>query len=106
MPGPVSSPSLLTWIVYLATGVIGLAWTASALLPLVARLGMTLVFLQPSVSPADSEAAQALRAATAPDPARGYSSRGRRPPVVTVGAHVIFATATILFALLTAIGIS
>jgi len=98
--------SLLTWIAYLASGVIGLAWTASALLPLVAGLGMTLVFLQPSVSPADSEAAQALRAATAPDPARGYSSRGRRPPVVTVGAHVIFATATILFALLTAIGIS
>ena len=98
--------SLLVWIAYLATGVIGLAWTASALLPLVAGLGMTLVFLQPSVSPADSEAAQALRAATAPDPARGYSSRGRRPPVVTVGAHVIFATATILFALLTAIGIS
>ena len=43
---------------------------------------------------------------TAPDPVRGDSPRGRRPPVVTVGAHVIFATATILFALLTAIGIS
>jgi hypothetical protein len=98
--------SLLVWIAYLATGVIGLAWTASALLPLVAGLGMTLVFLQPSVSPADSAAAQALRAATAPDPAGGDSSHGRRPPVVTVGAHVIFATATILFALLTAIGVS
>ena len=101
-----ASASLLVWIAYLATGVIGLAWTASALLPLVTGLGMTLVFLQPSVSPADSSAAQALPAATAPDPARGDSSRGRRPPVVTVGAHIIFATATILFALLTAIGIS
>jgi hypothetical protein len=89
-----ASASLLTWIVYLATGVIGLAWTASALLPLVAGLGMTLVFSPPSVSPA----------ATASDPARG-ESHGRRPPVVTVGAHIIFATATILFALLTAIGV-
>ena len=101
-----ASVSLLVWIAYLATGVIGLAWTASALLPLVAGLGMTLVFLRPSVSPADSAALQALPATTAPDPARGYSSHGRRPPVVTVGVHIIFATATILFALLTAIGIS
>ena len=101
-----ASASLLVWIAYLATGVIGLAWTASALLPLVAGLGMTLVFLRPSVGPADGAAARALRAATAPDPARGDSSRGRRPPVVTVGAHIIFAIATILFALLTAIGIS
>jgi len=31
---------------------------------------------------------------------------GRRPPVVTVGAHIIFATATILLALLTVIGVS
>jgi hypothetical protein len=99
-----ASASLLTWIVYLATGVIGLAWTASALLPLVAGLGMTLVFSPPSVSPADSGAAPVIPAATASDPARG-ESHGRRPPVVTVGAHIIFATATILFALLTAIGV-
>jgi len=100
-----ASASLLTWIVYLATGVIGLAWTASALLPLVAGLGMTLVFSPPSVSAADSGAAQVISAATATDPARGGSSHGRRPPAVTVGAHIIFATATILFALLTAIGV-
>jgi hypothetical protein len=100
-----ASASLLTWIAYLATGMTGLAWTASALLPLVAGLGMTLVFLPPSASSADSATARGLLAATASDPARGDSSRGRRPPVVTVGAHVIFATATILFALLTAIGV-
>jgi hypothetical protein len=100
-----ASASLLTWVVYLATGVIGLAWTASALLPLVAGLGMTLVFLPPSAGPAGGTAAQALPAATASGPAGGDSSRGRRPPVVTVGAHIIFATATILFALLTAIGV-
>jgi hypothetical protein len=41
-------------------------------------LGMTLVFLPPSAS--------------------------RRSPVFTTGVHVIFAVATILFAVLTAIG--
>jgi hypothetical protein len=101
-----ASASLLAWIAYLATGVIGLAWTATALLPLVAGLGMTLVFLPRSASPVDSAAAQALPAAAAPGPAGGESAHGRRPPVVAVGAHIIFATATILFALLTAIGIS
>jgi hypothetical protein len=96
--------SLLTWIAYLATGVTGLAWTACALLPLVAGLGMTLVFLPPSASSADSAAAQALRTATASDPARGESSRGRSRPAFTVGAHIIFATATILFAVLAVTG--
>jgi len=95
--------SLLTWIAYLASGVIGLAWTASALLPLVAGLGMALVFLPPSVRRADTTPAQALPAAMSAA-ARGNSSH-RRPPVVTVGAHIIFATATILLALLTAIGV-
>ena len=42
----------------------------------------------------------------ASDPALGNPSRRRRPPVVTVGAHIIFATVTILLALLTAIGVS
>ena len=101
-----ASVSLLTWIAYLATGVIGLAWTASALLPLVAGLGMALVFLPPSVRHADTAPAQALPAAMTSDPARGNPSRRRRPPVVTVGAHIIFATVTILLALLTAIGVS
>ena len=101
-----ASASLLTWIAYLATGVIGLAWTASALLPLVAGLGMALVFLPPSVRHAGTAPAQALPAAMTSDPARGNPSRRRRPPVVTVGAHIIFATVTILLALLTAIGVS
>ena len=90
--------SLLIWIAYLATGVTGLAWAASALLPLVAGLGMTLVFLPLSASPAESAAAQGLPAG------RGDSSRSRHLPVFAVGAHVIFATATILFAVLAAIG--
>lgn len=89
-----ASASLLIWIAYLATGITGLAWTASALLLLVTGLGMTLLFLSASATPADGATAQA----------RGDSPRRRRPPVYSMGAHVIAATATILFAFLTAIG--
>jgi hypothetical protein len=80
-----AAASLLIWIVYLATGTTGIAWAAAGLLPLVAGLGMALVFLPHQPGSADSQ--------------------GRRPPVLTIGAHVIFATATILFAVLAAIGV-
>lgn len=70
--------SLLTWIGYLVTGVTGLAWTAAVLLTLVTGLGMALAFLSPP---------------------------GRRPAVFRMGAHVVFATVTVLFAFLAAIGI-
>lgn len=96
--------SLLTWIAYVVTGVIGLAWTACALLPLVTGLGMALVFLPSSASPADSATAQPLATARASDPARDDSPGGRRRAAFTVAAHVFFATATILFAVLTVLG--
>jgi manganese efflux pump family protein len=69
---------LLIWIAYLATGVTGLAWTATALLTVVIGLGMTLVFFLPSQS--------------------------RHPSVVVTGAHIVFATTTFLFVFLAAIG--
>jgi hypothetical protein len=69
---------LLIWIAYLATGLTGLAWTATALLTAVIGLGMTLVFFLPSQS--------------------------RHPSVAVTGAHIVFATATFLFVFLTAIG--
>jgi hypothetical protein len=69
---------LLIWIAYLATGLTGLAWTATALLTVVIGLGMTLVFFLPS--------------------------QNRHPSVVVTGAHIVFATATFLFVFLTAIG--
>jgi len=79
--------SLLAWVGYLATAVTGVAWVAAGLLPLVAGLGMALLFLTYVAAPA------------APDsPAQG------RAPVLIVGVHVVFATATILFAVLAAIG--
>jgi manganese efflux pump family protein len=69
---------LLIWIAYLATGLTGLAWTATALLTVVIGLGMTLVFFLPSQS--------------------------RHPSVVVTGAHIVFATTTFLFVFLAAIG--
>ena len=69
---------LLIWIAYVATGLTGLAWTATALLTVVIGLGMTLVFFLPSQS--------------------------RYPSVVVTGAHIVFATTTFLFVFLTAIG--
>jgi manganese efflux pump family protein len=69
---------LLIWIAYLATGLTGLAWTATALLTVVIGLGMTLVFFLPSQS--------------------------RHPSVAVTGAHIVFATTTFLFVFLTAIG--
>jgi hypothetical protein len=80
--------SLLAWVVYLATAVTGVAWAAAGLLPLVAGLGMALLFLSYVAAPA----------------AAHDEARGKRPPVVIIGAHVVFATTTILFAVLAAIG--
>jgi hypothetical protein len=64
---------------------------------------MLLVFLPPSPGPADGPAAPP--AGTAGDPIQGGSPRSPRPPVFAVAAHIAFATATILFAVLTAIGV-
>jgi hypothetical protein len=73
-----AAAGLLIWIVYLATGLTGLAWTSTALLTVVIGLGMTLVFFLPS--------------------------QNRHPSVAVTGAHIVFATATFLFVFLTAIG--
>jgi hypothetical protein len=67
----------VTWISYLATGLLALAWTACVLLAVVTGIGMSLVF---------------------------NSSHGRRVSVFTVGGHIILASQTILFAVLAAIG--
>jgi hypothetical protein len=100
-----ATTGLLTWIAYLITNVTGVAWAACALLLPVVGLGMTLVFLSASATPAESvTAAQSAPAGTPDGPARGDQRRARRPPVLTVGAHIAFATATVLFAFLTATG--
>jgi hypothetical protein len=100
-----ATTGLLTWIAYLITDVTGVAWAACALLLPVVGLGMTLVFLSPAGGPAGSETtAQAPPAGTPRVPVHGDQHRARRPPVLIVGAHIAFATATVLFAFLTAVG--
>ena len=100
-----ATAGLLTWLGYLATGVSGVAWAACALLLPVVGLGMTLVFLSPSASPAESAAtAQAALGETPGIAVRGDQLRVRRPPVLVISAHIAFATATVLFAFLTAAG--
>jgi hypothetical protein len=78
---------LLSWITYLATGLVALAWTACGLLLAVASLGMALVFLPPATT------------ATGDD-----SPPARRPPVLVIAAHITAACVTILLATLAAIG--
>jgi hypothetical protein len=100
-----ATTGLLTWIAYLISDVTGVAWAACALLLPVVGLGMTLVFLSASASPAESvTTAQAAPGGTPGGPVHGDQRRARRPPVLAVGAHIAFATATVLFAFLTAVG--
>jgi hypothetical protein len=100
-----ATTGLLTWIAYLISEVTGVAWAACALLLPVVGLGMTLVFLSASAGPAESVATvQAAPGGTPGVPVRDDQQRRRRPPVLTVGAHIAFATATVLFAFLTAVG--
>lgn len=95
--------SLLIWIAYLGTGMTELAWTACVLLAVVTGLGMTLVFLPAAASPAGRAAG---RAAQAPASGDEMPARRRYPVVFVVGSHIVFATLTILLAVLAAIGVS
>jgi hypothetical protein len=114
---------LLVWGAYLATGLTAAAWAGCVLLLPVAGLGMALLSLW---LPERSLAATAVPAETVPaaqavpagatagtavpgaDAAAGAPSPGppaaRHPPALIVAAHGVFAVATILFALLAAVG--
>jgi manganese efflux pump family protein len=82
---------LLTWISYLATGLTALAWAACGLLLAVASLGVTLVFLTPATTAAET------RLEDDPPPV-GH------PPVPVIAAHITVACVTILLATLAAVG--
>jgi len=89
---------LLAWSAYLATGLAAVAWAGCLLLLPVAGLGMALVSLWlPERSPAGATAAAAQAAPAGPGAAR-------HPPALIVAAHGVFAVATILLALLAAVG--
>ena len=109
---------LLAWIAYLATGLAAVAWAACGLLLPVAGLGMALVPLAPRALPRrprpgrDGPGRQAVpagaAAGTAMVPGAAAAGPGRRSaathPSLIVAAHGVFAVATILFALLAAVG--
>lgn len=100
---------LVTWILYLVTGLASLAWIACALLLPVAGLGMSLLILRlpgRSLAAAAVSAAQAvpIAAGAASAPASPDPPSARHPPALLVAAHVAFAMATILYTLLAAVG--
>jgi hypothetical protein len=89
---------LLAWSAYLATGLAAAAWAGCVLLLPVAGLGMALVSLWlPERSLVGTTPAAAQAAPAGPGTAR-------HPPALIVAAHGVFAVATILFALLAAVG--
>ena len=125
---------LLVWSAYLATGLAAAAWAGCVLLLPVAGLGMALVSLWlperspvATTAPATTAPATTAPATTAPAaqavPAGAAAGTGavpgasaaagaaspdapaaRHPPALIVAAHGVFAVATILFALLAAVG--
>jgi hypothetical protein len=100
---------LTAWIVYMVTGLTGVAWAACGLLLPVAGLGMVLVsrwFPERSAANVAVPAAQAVpvAAGAASAPAGFDPPPARHPPALIVATHVAFATATILFTVLAAIG--
>jgi hypothetical protein len=80
-----AAAGLLVWIAYLATNKAVLAWTAVALLPLVAGLGMALLVLGSSGE-------------------RRGPPAGRRVPILVVIGHGLLAAGTVLLVLLAALG--
>ena len=120
---------LLVWGAYLATGLTAAAWAGCVLLLPVAGLGMALLslWLPERSLVATTVPAATLPAATLPaaqavpagatagtgavpgaNAAAGTAGPGppaaRHPPALIVAAHGVFAVATILFALLAAVG--
>jgi hypothetical protein len=96
---------LLAWITYLVTGLTSVAWTASGLLLPVIGLGMAMLILSlPERSLGTIPAAQAIPADAAPGPVMDEPPPARHPPTLIVVAHGVFAMATILFAILAAVG--
>jgi hypothetical protein len=100
---------LLVWGAYLATGLAAAAWAGCLLLLPVAGLGMALLSLwlpERSLVATTVPAAQVVPAAA--NAAAGAASPGppaaRHPPALIVAAHGVFAVATILLALLAAVG--
>ena len=94
---------LVVWIIYIVADESALAWTSFALLLPVALLGFVMLARWIPVY-RDRATAGAPAAATGPG-AGGTVPAERHFPVVVVLAHGLFAVATLVLVLLTALGI-
>ena len=102
-----ATTGLLAWIAYLVTGVTAVAWIASALLLPVTGLGMAVLIAslpERSLTATGVPAAPAVVAGPASVPLADDPPSARHPPTMVVAAHGAFAVATILFAILAAVG--
>lgn len=99
LPAPVvfghfllAAAGLVVWIIYVVTDNDTLAWVAVAMLVLIALLGFTLLF-------------RWLPSQRGPAAAASGEGADRRLPLPVVGAHGLFAVATLVLVVLTAIGV-
>jgi hypothetical protein len=92
---------LVVWIIYVAAGGKGLAWTAFIILLPVALLGFAMLarWIPTYRARAATPAATPAAAPADPTPAEGHF------PVAVVGVHGILAVTTLVLVLLTALGV-
>lgn len=107
LPAPVvfghfllAAAGLVVWIIYLVVDKSALAWTAFVLLVPVALLGFTMFARWLPVY----RARTAVRAATGPGGVEAEPAE-RHFPVPVVAGHGLFAVATVVLVLLTALGV-
>jgi len=91
-----AAAGLVIWIIYLAADSDVLAWIAFAMLAVVAALGWTMFAIWLRRRRARSAGSEAA--------APGTPAEQRFPPLI-VGLHGLFAVATVVLVLLTAIGV-
>ncbi|NKZ07354.1 hypothetical protein [Actinomadura latina] len=93
-----AAAGLVVWIVYLLADTAALAWTAFALLLPVALLGFVMLFRWLAVIRTPS-----VRTAAAPGSAQAADAPEHAFPIPVVLGHGLFAVATLLLALLSAL---
>ena len=103
-----AAAGLVVWIVYLTTDEDAWAWTAFVVLVVVAGLGDVLVLRWNRLRRAKgmvSSGASGSRAEGSMSTSAGDGAPERRIPAGLVGAHGVFAVATVVLVLLVALGV-
>jgi hypothetical protein len=94
-----AAAGLIVWIVYVITGTTALAWTAFALLVVIALLGFTML-----IRWLPSYRTRASVAGRLPDAVTGAAAEARFPVGVVAG-HGLLAVTTLVLVLLAAAGV-